>query len=425
MENQALQKKDNFLVVRDLLEKSKNEIAKALPKSITPERVARIALTTLRKNPSLLECDPNSFLGAVMQSSQLGFELDDNLGLAYLVPFKNKKTGKKEAQLIIGYRGLIELARRSGKLKSISARIVYENEPFSIEYGLLENLTHTPLSPSKRGTNIKGVYAVAAMNDGAKVFEFLWADELDEIKKSATAKAWDVKSSPWTTHEEEMMKKTVIRKMMKYLSLSPEAVKATVIDEYGESGINTKDMFIDIQAEKTAQLGLTEPKALTQEKVTEISTYRQQAETNAGGHEPEIKTETGSGDDYDYGDESAAYNEYGTGEDSIPGWVNEGGWDGENQNGTASGQAETQSGQNKQSAKTQSGQAGKPPVKKETAELISEKQISFVNNLCKHKDIYNDQIPELIFTVIGEEKTIEELSKKQATVLIDYLKEIA
>ncbi|MHB1692592.1 MAG: recombinase RecT [bacterium] len=431
MENQALQnqKKDNFLVVRDLLEKSKNEIAKALPKSITPERVARIALTTLRKNPGLLECDPNSFLGAVMQSSQLGFELDDNLGLAYLVPFKNKKTGRKEAQLIIGYRGLIELARRSGKLKSISARIVYENEPFSIEYGLMENLKHTPLSPSKRGANIKGVYAVAAMNDDAKVFEFLWADELDEIKKSATAKAWDPKSSPWTTHEEEMMKKTVIRKMMKYLSLSPEAVKATVIDEYGESGINTKDMFIDVQAEKTAQLGLTEPKALTQEKVTNMSAYRPQADTggnnNGQADETGKKAETGSGDDYDYGNESAAYNEYGTGEDSIPGWVNEGGWDGENQNGTASGQAETQSGQNKQSAKTQSGQAGKPPVKKESAELISEKQISFVNNLCKHKGIYEDQMPELISTVIGEEIDITGLTKKQATVLIDYLKEIA
>ena len=123
MQNQLMsQKKDNFAVVRDLLEKSKSEIAKALPKSITPERIARIALTTLRKNPALLDCDPSSFLGAVMQASQLGFEIDDNLGYVYLVPFFNKKTKRKEIQLIIGYRGLIELARRSGQLISIKSQ---------------------------------------------------------------------------------------------------------------------------------------------------------------------------------------------------------------------------------------------------------------------------------------------------------------
>ena len=278
MQNQLIAKQDTFMVVRDLLEKSKNEIAKALPKSITSERVARIALTTLRKNPGLLECDPNSFLGAVMQASQLGFEIDDNLGYVYLVPFFNKKTGKKEVQLLVGYRGLIELARRSGKLRSVSARLVYENEPFSIEYGLMETLRHTPLPPSKRGEKVKGVYAVASMSDNTKVFDFLWSEEIEEVKKSS--KAGDSKTSPWATHEEEMMKKTVIRRMMKYLSLSPEITKATVIDEYGESGINTKDMFITSETGNKT-LGMTEPKALTNDKkVTQLSDYKTETANN-------------------------------------------------------------------------------------------------------------------------------------------------
>jgi len=417
--NNLVKKTDNFSVVRDLLERSKDEIAKALPKSITPERVARIALTTLRKNPGLLECDPNSFLGAVMQASQLGFELDDNLGLAYLVPFFNKKTGRKEVQLIIGYRGLIELARRSGKLRSINARIVYENEPFSVEYGLGENLVHKPLPPSKRGNGIIGVYAVASMNDGSKGFEFMWAEELEEIKKSS--KAGDSKTSPWATHEEEMMKKTVIRKMMKYLSLSPEAVKATVIDEYGESGINTKDTFLQTETEKQT-LGMREPKPI-QEKVTQISDYKtnviQEEKTNIKNkhitetakqiesieHMQEEKTEHMQED-------IAAYSDL-TNEYDVPAWVYDDNLDEETVTKT----------QDMQSLKTQS--EPQKTTNKATTECISDKQISFVNSLCEKKGIYEDQMPELLNTVFGEEINLESLTKKEATILIDYLKEIA
>jgi len=395
-----LAKKDNFTVVRDLLEKSKEEIAKALPKNITPERVARIALTTLRKNPGLLECDPRSFLGAVMQASQLGFELDDNLGLAYLVPYKNRKTGEKEAQLVIGYRGLIELARRSGKLKNISARIVYENEPFSIAYGLSENLAHTPLPPSQRGNNIKGAYAVATMNDGSKTFEFLWGEELNAIKKAALEKAWNPKISPWETHWEEMYKKTAIRKMMKYMPLSPEATKATVIDEYGESdhAINTKDIFLQPQPQaQDAALGMREPKPIAQmpDANVPLAEKTQSLDTQATTPITESVTEN------ENMTETVMENK----EEEVPAWVNDE-YLGEEQD-------------NKTQSKPQE------PVKKTTADCISDKQISFVNNLCKKKGISEDQMAEMLKTVFGEEINLESLTKKEATILIDYIKEIA
>ena len=395
MQNQLMsQKKDNFAVVRDLLEKSKNEIAKALPKSITPERVARIALTTLRKNPALLDCDPNSFLGAVMQASQLGFEIDDNLGYVYLVPFFNKKTKRKEIQLIIGYRGLIELARRSGQLISINAHTVYENEPFTLEYGLLETLKHVPLPPSKRGKDIKGVYAVATMKDNLRTFDFLWPEEIESIKKSSKA---DSPSSPWATHEEEMMKKTVIRRLMKYLSLSPEITKATVIDEYGEAGFDTKDMFISPKADNKT-LGMTEPKAITNDKkVAQLSDYK--TDETTATYSPKIEAET-EPDTFTTTTEDNGYY------DDIP-------WD----------DVETSAAQtiSTEEIKEPAEQA-RNTAKKENVEYITEKQIAFVGRLCEQKGFYEDQMPELMETVFGEPINLIELTKKQATILIDYLK---
>ncbi len=405
MQNQLMsQKKDNFAVVRDLLEKSKNEIAKALPKSVTPERVARIALTTLRKNPALLDCDPNSFLGAVIQASQLGFELDDNLGYVYLVPFYNKKTGKKEIQLIIGYRGLIELARRSGQLISISAHIVYENEPFVIEYGLLETLKHVPLSPSKRGKGIKGVYAIVTMKDNLKTFDFLWAEEIEEIKKSS--KAGDSKISPWTTHEEEMMKKTVIRRLMKYLSLSPEITKATIVDEYGESGINTKDMFIGSETDNKT-LGMTEPKAITNDKkVAQLSDYKTDVTLannidDKGAYSPKTEAEI-EPDTFTTTTEDNGYY------DDIP-------WDDE----TSVAQTETEP-----KAPATTAQDTATNKKDNNIEYITDKQLFYIKNLCKQKGIYEDNMPEFTEGVFGEPINLIELSKKQAKVLIDYLKAI-
>ena len=415
MNNNLMEKsKDNFLVVRDLLEKSRNEIAKALPKSITPERVARIALTTLRKNPSLLECDPNSFLGAVMQASQLGLEIDDNLGYGYLTPNFNKKTGKKEVQFRIGYRGLIELARRSGKLKNITAKLVYENEPFEIEYGLMENLKHKPLPPSKRGENIVGAYAVATMNDGAKAFEFLWEEEIEKIKKSSPSGTRS--DSAWFNFEEEMMKKTVIRKIMKYLSLSPETTKAAVIDEYGEAGINTKDVFIGQEENKT--LGMTEPKAITDnsKKISELSAYRTQTQENTS--ETETKTEGPAGAKA----ETETAGSFAGDRDDDSGYYDDIPWDDVLE---MSAMQTNQTNQTEETREPIQNPAAKKENVKENIEYISEKQITFVGNLCKRKGIGEDQMPELTETVFGEPIDIAELTKKQATVLIDYLKEIA
>lgn len=245
-QNQAITPKNNVMVIKELLEKSKEQIAEALPKHLTPERIIRVAVTALRTNKELYDVEPYSFVSAIIQASQLGLEPDGFLGYAYLVPFK-AKSGRKFVNLIIGYRGLIELARRSGNITNIYAQIVYENEKFKVEYGLKPTLKHTPLPPSKRGDEIVGVYAVAQTKDGESIFQFLWKDEIDEIRK--TSKAGNSEFSPWTTFPEEMIKKTGIRRLAKYLPLTPEFTKAAVLDEYATVGIPTKEIFSDEQAE--------------------------------------------------------------------------------------------------------------------------------------------------------------------------------
>ncbi len=149
--------------VADLLQKMKPQLALCLPKHMSADRVCRIALTEFRKTPLLMECEPMSFIAAVMVASQLGLEIGI-LGSAYIVPFKNNKKGIVECNLIPGYRGFIDLARRSGNIISISAEIVYENDIFDFEKGLNEKLIHKP-KLTDRGDMI-AAYAVEKLRDG-------------------------------------------------------------------------------------------------------------------------------------------------------------------------------------------------------------------------------------------------------------------
>lgn len=220
----------------------KNQLALAMPKHLTADRLARIATTEMRKVPKLAQCDQVSFLGAIMQCAQLGLEPGSALGHAYLIPFnKNKKVNGKwvvdhvEVQFIIGYRGMIDLARRSGQIISISAHTVYENDKFSYELGLHEDLIHKP-ADRERGKMIY-VYAVARLKDGGVQFEVMSKFDVDLIRAQSKAGA----DGPWATHYDEMAKKTVIRRLFKYLPVSIEMTQAVIADEKSEAGISQEN----------------------------------------------------------------------------------------------------------------------------------------------------------------------------------------
>ena len=256
----------NTNMIRTLLQKSKSQIAMALPKHLNADRIIRVAMTSIQRTPQLLECDPISLVAAVIQSSQLGLEPDGILGHAYLVPFRNTKKNRMEVQFIPGYKGLIDLARRSGQVNRISAHVVYENEPFTMEYGTKEILEHKPLPPSTRGDR-KGVYAIAVLNDGSAHFEWLWNEEIEAVKRQSKA----VNFGPWKTHEDEMIRKTAIRRLVKYLPLSVELAKAAAVDELADAGVSTAELF-DFDETPSIEVAATKPtidEAFNQMQATE------------------------------------------------------------------------------------------------------------------------------------------------------------
>lgn len=220
--------------------KIKSQMALALPKHMSPDRLARIATTELRKVPKLAQCDQTSFLGAIMQCAQLGLEPGGALGHAYLVPFENKRKGVTEVQFLVGYRGMIDLARRSGQIVSINARAVHEGDEFSYEYGLEETLYHKPSENADQG-KITHVYAVAKLKDGGVQFEVMSRAQVEKVRNESqgfkTAQRFNKTDTPWIAHFEEMAKKTVLRRLFKYLPVSIELQTAVAMDERADAGL--------------------------------------------------------------------------------------------------------------------------------------------------------------------------------------------
>lgn len=226
------------------LEKMKPQIALALPKHLTADRLARIALTNIRLTPKLLECSVDSLMGAIMQAAQLGLE-PGPLGHAYLVPYG------RECTLIIGYKGLIDLARRSDQIRSISAHLVYENDYFELTYGLEENLVHKPVFENRGKPKL--AYMVARLKDGAYAIEVMSVEEIERIRQRSKA----ANSGPWVTDWEEMARKTVVRRGSKYLPLAIEIQQAIAADETVKTEI-APDMteVIDVSATAVRDLEL-------------------------------------------------------------------------------------------------------------------------------------------------------------------------
>lgn len=191
-----------------LIERQKPEIARALHgTALDPERFTRVALTVIRQSPKLQRCRPESLLGALMTSAQLGLE-PGPLGESYLVPYGDQVT------FIPGYRGLLKLAWNSGQLKHISARVVYESDEFDYVYGLHPDLTHKPARGDRGG--ITDVYACAVLIDGGGEFEVLSVAEVEAIRARSRA----AKGGPWVTDWDAMARKTAVRQLAKWLPMA-------------------------------------------------------------------------------------------------------------------------------------------------------------------------------------------------------------
>ncbi|WP_419832002.1 recombination protein RecT [Endozoicomonas atrinae] len=236
---QPVQKKEKAadggqLTIKDLLRQNKNTIAQSLENTpLTPERLLNVCMTEIRKTPKLRECSQASLLGAVIQSAQLGLEPGSALGHCYLIPFYNKKVGGLECQFMLGYRGMLALARRSGAIVNIDARVVFAADEFDLLYGTETRVIHKPRLNGDRG-GVLGVYAVAQLQGGGSQVEYMTVEEIMKVRDSSKAK----NDGPWQTHFEEMAKKTVVRRLFKYLPVSIEALTAVGLDERADAGLS-------------------------------------------------------------------------------------------------------------------------------------------------------------------------------------------
>ena len=243
-------RKDKQQTVMDLLEKAKGSIAAVLPKHLTVERLTKVALSATARKPELLACTPMSLVKAVMQGAELGLEVGGLLGDAYLVPYGT------EATLIVGYRGLVKLARQSGALTSIEAYTVHEKDSFELEYGLEPRLVHKPFMVGPRGEVI-AVYAIARFKDGGHQVDVMTKAEVDAIRNRSQAS----KSGPWVTDYAEMAKKTVVRRMCKYLPLSAELAKALEHESAIDEGVRSP--VIDVELFDAEGVAIEDPKPET------------------------------------------------------------------------------------------------------------------------------------------------------------------
>lgn len=214
------------MTIPDLIKVMEPEIKKALPSVITPERFTRMALSALNNTPKLKECSQLSFLAAMMNAAQLGLEPNTPLGQAYLIPYKNK--GRLECQFQIGYKGMIDLVYRNEQVQMIQAQIVYENDYFEYELGLESRLIHRPALDNRGEMTL--VYALFRLKNGGYGFEVM---SREDIIKYAEKYSQGINSSysPWKSNFEDMAKKTVIKRVLKFAPLKTDFLRAMATDE--------------------------------------------------------------------------------------------------------------------------------------------------------------------------------------------------
>ncbi len=235
-------KKDSTMVLLESYERqfAKNLTGRDGAPMIHPEKFVRLALTTIRKTPKLAEATVPSLLGALMTCSQLGLEPGGPLGHAYLIPYENRKDGTVEAQLIIGYRGYIDLMYRSDRLAAVAAFAVYQADDFYFELGTNAHLIHRP-ELDDRG-ELVAVYAIAELVSGSKPFDVLSKANVDARRQRSRGAASQY--SPWNTDYEAMARKTAIRQIFRWLPSSVEFQAAVSAD--GATFMEIPDRLDDV-----------------------------------------------------------------------------------------------------------------------------------------------------------------------------------
>lgn len=238
-----------------LLDRMKGEIARALPKHVTPERMSRIVLTAIRTTRDLDRCTPASFMGCVMSLAQLGLEPNTPLGHAYLIPRKNKRRNVIECTIIIGYPGQLELSYRSGRVSGVDAEAVRAGDEFAYERGLTPKLRHVPsMAADREDRPITHAYAILRLKDGDPIWTVLSMAQIQARRKRSSARD----DGPWVTDFEAMCKKTALRANWSLAPKSTELARVEALEVADELGHSQAVAFDPTITEVLAKEGLVE-----------------------------------------------------------------------------------------------------------------------------------------------------------------------
>jgi recombination protein RecT len=277
--NELVKPVENKLI--GFLGKYKGQIEGVLARQIDPKRFTRMIVAQINKTPKLLECTPMSVVNSALQAASLGLEIRTNQ--AYLVPFKDK-WGKTQCNLLIDYRGKIDLAKRSGFIKDMEARLVYAADEFECSFGAEPRFIHRPflmhrhssgvwdrVSVEERGEVILG-YAIAWIK-GARAphIEPMTYSEIEGIRSKSRSK----NDGPWVTDWGQMARKTLIHRICNYIPQSPELAIAQDLDDRLDVDIplepvidvapeddeqpllaTGKDVQTEVMAEKLREIGV-------------------------------------------------------------------------------------------------------------------------------------------------------------------------
>lgn len=214
--------------IRNILELKRDAISAVCSREMRPDKLIKMAAVALSRVKGLLDCTPLSFCTCVMQCAELGLT-PGVLGEAYLIPFRNNQNGTTECTLIVGYRGLLTLARRSGTMVSVAAEVVRKQDRFTYRLGFEPDIEHTPSDDFDEKSNpITHVWAAATLKGGGRQLVVMRKSEVDAIRAKSRGK----NSDAWQSFYPEMAKKTALRRLCKLLPLSPEmAQRIEKVDE--------------------------------------------------------------------------------------------------------------------------------------------------------------------------------------------------
>jgi recombination protein RecT len=240
----AVEKRNQELAAstHDLLKKLEPAMKKVLPKHLTPERMAMIAFTAMRRTPKLMQCSQASIIGSIMTAAMLGLEPSGPLGHGALIPYGT------ECQFQPMYQGLLELARRSGLVRDIQARVVYKGDHYVFRYGLDPTIEHIPMegdgaeNPNREATHVYCI--IRFVNGGVQWEQMSMKQVLAHAMKFSPS--WQEKEkafkadSAWAKHPEAMGLKTVIKRVLKMSPKSPEMADAMMIDDMADMGVRGK-----------------------------------------------------------------------------------------------------------------------------------------------------------------------------------------